>query len=116
MPEAGLIPIPKKLAMASVKDTLRLSNGRRSGTAGGTIMLHISPEAVVPSKGEFMTRPRATQGSHEIDVSHGSQKRPARSESIIETSPASLGELKEGIEVGDFLKLIFLAIAKPVLE
>jgi hypothetical protein len=72
-------------------------------------MLHISPEAVVPSKGEFMTRPRATQGSHEIDVSHGSQKRPARSESIIETSPASLGELKEGIEVGDFLKFIISA-------
>ncbi|KAJ5693277.1 hypothetical protein N7462_002700 [Penicillium macrosclerotiorum] len=48
MPEAGLIPIPKKLATAGVKDMLRLSDGRMSGTAGGTIILHISPEAAVP--------------------------------------------------------------------
>ncbi|KAJ5710673.1 hypothetical protein N7488_004829 [Penicillium malachiteum] len=48
MPEAGLIPIPKKLAMAGVKDMLRLSDGRMSGTAGGTIVLHISPEAAIP--------------------------------------------------------------------
>ncbi|KAJ5888829.1 hypothetical protein N7495_008870 [Penicillium taxi] len=48
MPEAGLIPIPKKLAAAGVKDMLRLSDGRMSGTAGGTIILHISPEAAVP--------------------------------------------------------------------
>lgn len=48
MPEAGLIPIPKKLAAAGVKDMLRISDGRMSGTAGGTIILHISPEAAVP--------------------------------------------------------------------
>jgi dihydroxy-acid dehydratase len=48
MPEAGLIPIPKKLAATGVKDMLRLSDGRMSGTAGGTIILHISPEAAVP--------------------------------------------------------------------
>ncbi|OOQ84114.1 putative dihydroxy-acid dehydratase [Penicillium brasilianum] len=48
MPEAGLIPIPKKLAAAGVKDMLRLSDGRMSGTAGGTIILHISPEAALP--------------------------------------------------------------------
>lgn len=48
MPEAGLIPIPKKLAAAGVKDMLRVSDGRMSGTAGGTIILHISPEAAVP--------------------------------------------------------------------
>ncbi|KAJ6171586.1 Dihydroxy-acid/6-phosphogluconate dehydratase [Penicillium chermesinum] len=46
--EAGLIPIPKKLAAAGVKDMLRLSDGRMSGTAGGTIVLHISPESAVP--------------------------------------------------------------------
>ncbi|KAJ5937171.1 hypothetical protein N7454_004826, partial [Penicillium verhagenii] len=49
MPEAGLIPIPKKLAEAGVKDMLRLSDGRMSGTAGGTIVLHISPESAIPS-------------------------------------------------------------------
>ena len=48
MPEAGLIPIPRKLAAAGVKDMLRLSDGRMSGTAGGTIVLHISPESALP--------------------------------------------------------------------
>lgn len=45
MPEAGLIPIPKKLARAGVKDMVRISDGRMSGTAAGTIVLHVSPEA-----------------------------------------------------------------------
>ncbi|KAF2148817.1 dihydroxyacid dehydratase [Myriangium duriaei CBS 260.36] len=49
MPEAGLIPIPRKLAEKGVKDMLRLSDGRMSGTAGGTIVLHISPESNIPS-------------------------------------------------------------------
>ncbi|KDN68158.1 putative dehydratase [Colletotrichum sublineola] len=48
MPEAGLIPIPRKLASQGVQDMLRLSDGRMSGTAGGTIVLHISPEAADP--------------------------------------------------------------------
>lgn len=48
MPEAGLIPIPRKLAAEGVTDMLRLSDGRMSGTAGGTIILHISPESIVP--------------------------------------------------------------------
>jgi dihydroxy-acid dehydratase len=46
MPEAGLIPIPKKLASKGVRDMVRISDGRMSGTAYGTIVLHISPEAV----------------------------------------------------------------------
>ncbi|MEK9673807.1 MAG: IlvD/Edd family dehydratase [Rhodospirillaceae bacterium] len=45
MPEAGYIPIPKKLAQAGVKDMVRISDGRMSGTAFGTIILHVSPEA-----------------------------------------------------------------------
>jgi dihydroxy-acid dehydratase len=45
MPEAGLIPIPRKLAAQGIQDMLRLSDGRMSGTAGGTIVLQISPEA-----------------------------------------------------------------------
>ncbi|PVH68470.1 putative dihydroxy-acid dehydratase [Cadophora sp. DSE1049] len=47
MPEAGLIPIPRKLAAEGVQDMLRISDGRISGTAGGTILLHVSPEAAV---------------------------------------------------------------------
>lgn len=45
MPEAGLIPIPKKLAKQGVKDMVRISDGRMSGTASGTIVLHVCPEA-----------------------------------------------------------------------
>ncbi|KAL2002138.1 hypothetical protein VTN02DRAFT_588 [Thermoascus thermophilus] len=48
MPEAGLIPLPRKLAASGVKDMLRLSDGRMSGTAGGTVILHISPESALP--------------------------------------------------------------------
>jgi len=47
MPEAGYIPIPRKLARAGVKDMVRLSDGRMSGTAAGTIVLHITPEAAI---------------------------------------------------------------------
>ena len=47
MPEAGVIPIPRKLGNTGVKDMLRLSDGRMSGTAGGTIVLHISPESAI---------------------------------------------------------------------
>jgi dihydroxy-acid dehydratase len=47
MPEAGYLPIPKKLAQAGVKDMVRISDARMSGTAFGTIVLHVSPEAAV---------------------------------------------------------------------
>jgi dihydroxy-acid dehydratase len=45
MPEAGYLPIPMKLARAGVKDMVRISDARMSGTAFGTIVLHVSPEA-----------------------------------------------------------------------
>ena len=45
MPEAGYLPIPAKLARAGVRDMLRISDARMSGTAYGTIVLHVSPEA-----------------------------------------------------------------------
>ncbi|MCW3476211.1 IlvD/Edd family dehydratase [Limobrevibacterium gyesilva] len=47
MPEAGYIPIPRKLARQGVKDMVRISDARMSGTAFGTIVLHITPEATV---------------------------------------------------------------------
>lgn len=47
MPEAGYIPIPQKLARAGVKDMIRISDGRMSGTAFGTIVLHVTPESAV---------------------------------------------------------------------
>ena len=45
MPEAGYLPIPRKLAEQGVKDMVRISDARMSGTAFGTIVLHIAPEA-----------------------------------------------------------------------
>jgi dihydroxy-acid dehydratase len=45
MPEAGSIPIPAKLARAGVKDMVRISDARMSGTAYGTVILHVSPES-----------------------------------------------------------------------
>ena len=45
MPEAGYIPIPKKLAARGVKDMVRISDARMSGTAFGTIVLHVNPES-----------------------------------------------------------------------
>jgi dihydroxy-acid dehydratase len=47
MPEAGYLPIPAKLARVGVKDMVRISDARMSGTAYGTIVLHVSPEAAV---------------------------------------------------------------------
>jgi dihydroxy-acid dehydratase len=45
MPEAGYLPIPKKLATKGVKDMVRVSDARMSGTAFGTIVLHVTPDA-----------------------------------------------------------------------
>jgi dihydroxy-acid dehydratase len=47
MPEAGYLPIPGKLARQGVKDMIRISDARMSGTAFGTIVLHVTPEAAV---------------------------------------------------------------------
>ena len=47
MPEWGHLPIPAKLLKAGVKDMLRLSDARISGTSFGTIVVHISPEAAM---------------------------------------------------------------------
>ena len=62
MPEAGMIPIPRKLGKQGVTDMLRISDGRMSGTAGGTIVLHVSPESADPDSvlgivqdGDFIT-------------------------------------------------------------
>jgi dihydroxyacid dehydratase/phosphogluconate dehydratase len=47
MPEAGYLPIPSKLARAGVKDMVRISDARMSGTAFGTVILHASPECAI---------------------------------------------------------------------
>lgn len=47
MPEAGYIPIPTRLLRSGVRDMVRISDARMSGTAAGTIVLHVAPEAAV---------------------------------------------------------------------
>jgi dihydroxy-acid dehydratase len=47
MPEAGYLPIPRKLGQQGVKDMVRLSDARMSGTAFGTIVLHMTPESAI---------------------------------------------------------------------
>jgi dihydroxy-acid dehydratase len=47
MPEWGMLPIPKKLLAQGVRDMVRISDARMSGTAYGTIVLHVAPEAAV---------------------------------------------------------------------
>jgi dihydroxy-acid dehydratase len=47
MPEAGSLPIPRSLAEGGVRDLVRVSDARMSGTAYGTVVLHVSPEAAV---------------------------------------------------------------------
>ncbi len=47
MPEAGYLPIPKKLAARGVRDMVRISDARMSGTAFGTVVLHVTPEAAL---------------------------------------------------------------------
>lgn len=105
MPEAGLIPIPKKLAAAGVKDMLRLSDGRMSGTAGGTIVLHISPEAAVPDSvlgvvetGDSITCDLNSRRLH-LDVSDEIlQARIARRKQILEgeTGPVRARQQRRG--------------------
>jgi dihydroxy-acid dehydratase len=47
MPEIGILPIPKKLLEQGVRDMVRISDARMSGTAYGTIVLHVAPESAV---------------------------------------------------------------------
>jgi dihydroxy-acid dehydratase len=47
MPEAGSLPIPRRLAEQGVRDMVRVSDARMSGTAYGTVVLHVSPESAV---------------------------------------------------------------------
>ncbi|HVV07162.1 MAG TPA: IlvD/Edd family dehydratase [Puia sp.] len=47
MPEVGNVDLPMKLLQRGVRDMIRISDGRMSGTAGGTVVLHVSPESAV---------------------------------------------------------------------
>ena len=91
MPEAGVIPIPRKLGNTGVKDMLRLSDGRMSGTAGGTIVLHISPESGLVNStfgivedGDIMTCDAEKRSLHVGLSDEEIQKRVERRRSTLE--------------------------------
>jgi dihydroxy-acid dehydratase len=71
MPEAGYLPIPGRLAKRGVKDMIRISDARMSGTAYGTVVLHISPESAIGGPLAFVRdgdRIRISVASRRIDL------------------------------------------------
>ncbi len=64
MPEWGMLPIPKKLVQAGVRDMVRISDGRMSGTSYGACILHVSPESYVGGPLAFVQ----TGDEIEVDV------------------------------------------------
>jgi len=64
MPEWGMLPIPKKLVKAGVRDMVRISDGRMSGTSYGACILHVAPESYVGGPLAFVE----TGDEIEVDV------------------------------------------------
>ena len=77
MPEAGYLPIPQKLARAGVKDMVRISDARMSGTAYGSIVLHVTPDAAVgrPARQSPQRRPHPPFGQGAPHRPPGSARR-----------------------------------------
>jgi len=89
MPEAGYLPIPRKLAQAGVKDMVRISDGRMSGTAFGTIVLHVTPESAIGGPLAYVRngdRIRLSVQNREISllVSPGEMDRRAAEHPVVE--------------------------------
>ena len=80
MPEAGYLPIPKKLAQQGVKDMVRISDARMSGTAFGTIVLHITPESGDgrAARAGADRRPHPPRRAEALDRAAGRRRRAAR--------------------------------------
>jgi dihydroxy-acid dehydratase len=93
MPEAGYLPIPKKLAEAGVKDMVRISDARMSGTAFGTIVLHVTPESAAGGPLAFVhhgDRVRLSVSERRIDllVEHAELER--RRQATVLRSPTAI--------------------------
>jgi len=68
MPEWGMLPIPKKLVQAGVRDMVRISDGRMSGTSYGACILHVAPESFVGGPLAFV------RNGDEIEVDAGARR------------------------------------------
>ena len=83
MPEVGNLPLPKKLLAQGITDMVRISDGRMSGTAFGTVVLHVAPEAAAAARWRWSrpaTGSRSTSPGRrlELDVDDGDARRPPR--------------------------------------
>lgn len=105
MPEAGVIPIPRKLK--GISDMLRLSDGRMSGTAGGTIVLHISPESAlidsplgIVQEGDVI-RLSLEKRLLEMDVSDHviTERIEARRKTLLEATGGGGGKMLQGKKI-----------------
>ncbi|WP_042260136.1 IlvD/Edd family dehydratase [Paraburkholderia heleia] len=99
MPEAGYIPIPKKLAKLGVKDIVRVSDGRMSGTAAGTIVLHVTPESAIGGPLALVQsgdRIRLSVANRSIDVLVSEEELARRAQSLAPRTqdPAARGYRK----------------------
>ncbi|WP_321909934.1 IlvD/Edd family dehydratase [Paraburkholderia sp. J11-2] len=99
MPEAGYIPIPKKLAKLGVKDMVRVSDGRMSGTAAGTIVLHVTPESAIGGPLALVQsgdRIRLSVANRSIDVLVSEEELARRAQSLAPRTqdPAARGYRK----------------------
>jgi len=117
MPEAGYIPIPRKLARAGVKDIVRISDGRMSGTAAGTIVLHVTPESAVGGplahvRNGDMIRLSVANREISLRVSDAELAQRARDNPVVEPSAdrgylklflASVTQADQGVDF-DFLR------------
>ena len=91
MPEAGYLPIPKKLATNGVKDMVRVSDARMSGTAFGTIVLHVTPDAASGGPLALVKngdRIRLSVKQRRIDLAVGEAELKARAAAVKLTAPA----------------------------
>lgn len=102
MPEAGYMPIPRKLAKAGVKDIVRISDGRMSGTAFGTIVLHVTPESAVGGPLAYVQngdRIRLSVANRELSLLVSAEELARRaSQKKVETPTAQRGYRKLFLE------------------
>ena len=94
MPEAGYLPIPRKLAQQGVKDMVRISDARMSGTAFGTVVLHVAPEASIGGPLAAVRngdRIRLSVGSKRIDLLVDEQELKQRLAGHVPPLPPSRG-------------------------
>ncbi|HVZ46221.1 MAG TPA: IlvD/Edd family dehydratase [Ramlibacter sp.] len=91
MPEAGYLPIPRKLARAGVKDMVRISDGRMSGTAFGTVVLHVTPEAAAGGPLAYVRtgdRIRLSVGKRELSLLVSEEALAQRANAAAASPPA----------------------------